>query len=342
MIARLTFPAFAIIATFVVLIPVLTLVSTMIHRALTRYGREDLRIHSTLRLLLLVCPTALPVLWLLSSAIHYNEALERMQSCLFEHGPEMPCIDGVAIVAGISLIVVFAVIRSLGSRPRFQQTQATPEQKSRLRMLRRVADVPSGVALVAINDAPAALFTFGRLRPRIGVDTAFLMTARTQLLAAGIRHEVAHCRHHDVFSHFIVEITLRLNLTRFLLEPIANRWLASRELACDHEAVVSGADPLDLSEAILASARGSFGHACSSGFATLAAHEQRWLELRLSLLALLAEDPVRQRLDWRHRRMPLLSLMGALALCAPHVLTPGLFDHAHHFAESLILASGTL
>lgn len=341
---RLTFPIVAIVLTLGLAVPLLSVVSVVLRRLLARAQREDTRLHSDVLLLLLIGPTAIPLLWLFSSALHYSETLEYMQRCLFDHPASGVCIDGIAIPAGIFLLVVGAAfLTRRQARPGRLRKADEASTRRRLESLRQHVPETRGVQLLAFHDAPAPLFAFGSVRRRVGIDAAFLHETPLELLAAGVRHELAHCRHHDVLSHAAIRTALRLNPARRILEPLLRRWLRTRELACDREAVAAGADPLDLSEVILACARSGRFDAGARCTARLTQPEQHWIELRLSLLALHEQGGCDAHCRAHSRlSLPLVRLAAVVALALPHLMSLGLFDGVHHVSESVLVHVGLL
>lgn len=353
------FPVIAILSVFLIFIPLCTLVVRPLGALIDRYGRDDQRVFSNLRLALLVAPVAIPVLWLFSSAVHYAETLRDMQACFFHHSPQEYCLDGVLIAGGLVAITARAVVRTLRTVPHFHVI-SSPDVQQTLAQLRIAAAVPRHIQLVALNDAPATLLSFGLIRSKIGVDSNFLASASMDVLAAGVQHEVAHCRHHDVFSQTLIEISLRLNIARRWLSPTRDKWFASRELACDNEAVQNGADPLALSQAILLSAR----HALTPHIVHLSPHMARmigdanegWIALRVSLLSMQAEAHAAAPASRAPRStgrwlmygfdlrwldgLPMLRTLALLTVVLPHILTSNAFDEFHYLSESLLLSAG--
>src|SRR5699024_6289005 len=98
------FPVIAILSVFLVFIPLCTVVARGASVLLDRYGRDDLRVFSNMRLALLVAPVAIPMLWLFSSAVHYAETLRGMEACFFHHSSQEYCFDGVVIAGGLVTI----------------------------------------------------------------------------------------------------------------------------------------------------------------------------------------------------------------------------------------------
>ena len=124
----------------------------------------------------------------------------------------------------------------------------------------------------------------------------------------------------------------RFALGRFLLEPHAARWKAAREAHCDREAVLDGAEPLSLADAIVRAARPS-----AREVAALGAHDASVLSFRVRMLLAFAERaPVRCCREGRSM-MPLAIALLAGALVLPHHAGADALDVLHSGAEQALV-----
>jgi Zn-dependent protease with chaperone function len=339
--ARFTFPIIAIAVTLLLATPILTIGARLFETQLETLARSDQRWTNNVRLFLLIAPTVIPLVLLFSSAVHYVDAFERVEHCMFDHSAIGICLDGYAIGGGIIAVALFGLFRTRWQTPPRGGMDVSHRHRAELAVIRSTADVPSHVQLRVVENAPATFFSEGRLRATISVDAEFFASQPRSILQAGIQHELAHCVHRDLLSRFFAQWALKLNPFRFALAPIMKRWLAGCELSADREAVAKGANPLDLSQAILRSARHQRSSGSLQAAIGLATCDRRWLEIRVSLLALLAEsnDSLSESSNWSSR-LPLLRATVVTAFFVPQVMGAELFDELHHFSESLLVLLG--
>ncbi|MDX9720559.1 MAG: M56 family metallopeptidase [Myxococcota bacterium] len=295
--AELLFPIAAVLGTFFLLIPALTLLS----RSILRWRRRRLlhwpHFADASSFALLLAPTLLPVFWLTSSALHQSEPGRTRGVCLIEHSQATTCVDSAILL----LLLSFGMLLSFGyrawrDRPRFPLHRVDePSQQQKLqrvvhnacpdpasprfrRGLRRLRDYP----IVLLDHAPEPLFTFGTLRPRIFIDAAFCRSIDEQVLHAALLHELAHLQGRDTFRHQLARLCLSINPVGHWLEHELAHWRAAREADCDARAVQQGGDPLALAEGIVRAARHQ--NQPIPAAATLCGWHRASLKLRLALL----------------------------------------------------------
>jgi hypothetical protein len=339
--ARFTFPVIAIAVTLLLATPLLTLGARLVEKRLEKLARSDQRWTNNVRLFLLIAPTVVPLVLLFSSAVHYVEAFERVEHCMFDHSAIGICLDGYAIGGGIIAVALFAFFRTRWRPTTETGKDCSATYRAELKAIRKATSLPSHVGLKVVENAPATFFSEGRLRSTISIDADFFASQPRSIIHAGVRHELSHCLHRDLLSRFFAEWALKLNPFRFAMAPIMKRWLAGCELSADREAVANGANPLDLSQAILRSARHQRPTGSLKAAMGLATCDRRWLEMRVSLLALLAEskETLAERNNWSSR-LPLLRATVITSFFVPQVMGAELFDELHHFSESLLVLLG--
>ena len=115
---------------------------------------------------------------------------------------------------------------------------------------------------------------------------------------------------------------------RWLLGPLAGRWLAAREAHCDRHAVIRGADPLSLADALLTAARPTRLETVALG-----ASDTSVLKLRVNLLLAFADR--RPVACCGHGRWAVSSvgLMLVFVSCLPHHTGTQALDVVHTGTE---------
>jgi beta-lactamase regulating signal transducer with metallopeptidase domain len=185
-------------------------------------------------------------------------------------------------------------------------------------------------SISVVRRAPAAVFTYGWLRPRLFVDACFVRDNDAQILRAALLHELAHARELDPLRIFVARICLMLNPLGRLLAPEFERWRDAREGVCDAEAVRLGGDPLSLAEGILSAARFRCAGTAACGMSMLCGHDAAMLRLRV---ALLMDGPLVPR-----RTLGRLALTTTLlaVVVVPHLADPGALERFHFAVEILL------
>lgn len=330
---ELLFPVTAVATTFLLVIPVLTLLSRAMLSFTRRRTSSWASFGSEATFAWLVMPTLLPVLWLTSSALHQSEPMRTTESCLIDHVKATTCIDTLVLlglmIAGVAASVG---IRLWRERPRVELHQL----RSGHELVRYVERIIQGdahlrglrVAIVRASEEP--IYTLGLLRPVVVIDACFIRGADTQMLRAALLHEHAHIAGFDTLRSFIVRLCLGATPVGNLLTADFERWRSAREAVCDGEAVHRGGEPLALAEGILRAVRFRCGELMPD--AALCGHDGATLKLRLALLMQGPPVPVR---TLGH---VVLAVVVFAALAVPHVDGLGLLEHFHFEVERLLHA----
>lgn len=330
---ELVFPITAALGTFLVLMPALTLAA----RAALARARDRARAWADFgadtTFAWLVAPTALPLLWLASSALHQVEPAQADTSCLVPHALDTTCADAAILlallVAGTALAIVRHAHRARLAAP-LHLAVATHPAAARVAAL--VADTPAlrGLRVAVAHDAPAPVLTTGWLRCRIVLDACFVRDADDAVLIAALLHERAHVDARDTLRTFVARLAVAINPAGRWLADDLNRWEQAREAVCDGEAVHLGGEPLALAEGIVRAARFACAGPATCGASLLCGHDPLALRLRL---ALLLDRPARARRTLGH--IALLTTVLA-ALVVPHIQQAGLLEHFHFAVERLL------
>ena len=203
----------------------------------------------------------------------------------------------------------------------------------RQRVTRIVASDPGLACLqqrvVVTDDKSFALGTHGWLKPRVFIGSAFASRLSDEMLASALGHEAEHVRALDPLRYLILQLALAVNpFGRFLLEPHAARWQAAREAHCDREAVIHGAAPLPLADAIVRAARPGAREAVALG-----ARDTAVLKFRIGMLLAFAERPPARCCHQGPSAFPVAFILLLIALLLPHQTGTAALDVLHAGAE---------
>lgn len=324
-------------AAFVVLVvlPSSALVAKLALVVLERGLRGGLLHRLNLRYLVLTGASVLPLAWFFSAALHQVEGTEA-HACLFDHGVAALCFEPGYF--GLALAVAVAVMsRGVIGRLR-PPTPAAHLHALAARIDGLLGHQPALHVLrgrIVVTDTSGfAVGTFGWARPRVFVGAAFADLLSDEMLTGALAHEREHVRALDPLRYLVLEVALAVNpLGRFLLAPHAARWLAARESHCDREAVIGGARPLPLADAIVRAAR-----LVSRPLVALGGSHAAALKFRISLLLAFAERGPGPCCTQGAGRAPLslpLALL-VLALLSPHQAGTAALDAIHTGVETAL------
>jgi hypothetical protein len=183
--------------------------------------------------------------------------------------------------------------------------------------------------VVVTDDEGFALGTHGLLKPRVFIGTAFAARLSDEMLASALGHEAEHVRALDPLRYLILQLALAVNpFGRFLLQPHAARWQAAREAHCDREAVIQGAAPLPLADAIVRAARPGAREAVALG-----ARDTAVLKFRIGMLLAFAERTPARCCHHGPSAFPVAFVLLLIALLLPHQTGTAALDALHTGAE---------
>jgi Zn-dependent protease with chaperone function len=286
-----------------------------------------------LRYVLLTGSSALPIAWLLSAGIHQAETGKSALTCLFDHNTAELCFE-----PGFFALVLAAAIlaSSIGVMRKHRGVRASSTDGART-LLRRVDGLVAGDPVLAVlvdrvvvtDDDGFALGTHGLLRPRVFVGTAFAARLSDEMLASALGHEAEHVRARDPLRYLILQLALAVNpFGRFLLDPHAARWQAAREAHCDREAVILGAAPLPLADAIVRAARPGAREVVALG-----ARDTAVLKFRIGMLLAFSERAPSRCCHQGPSAFPVAFVLLLIALLLPHQTGTAALDALHTGAE---------
>lgn len=330
---ELTFPAAAIGVTLGVIVPALTLVAANLLRRRRQRAARWADVGDDATFALLVAPTALPVVWLLSSALHQSEPRFAGEPCLVEHAAATTCLDALLLLA--LLVLGFAGVgigRAWRERPAFhaRAIRSAHPMARRIRALCASRPELAGLRVRVVSEAPEPVCTIGYLRPRVYVDACFVSDADDAMLIAALLHERAHIEDRDSLRLLVARCCLAVNPAGALLQRELGHWQAAREAQCDSAAVALGGDALALAASILHAARFRCHASACAGVSALCGHDDRTLQLRI---ALLLDGPTRPARSFGHLALALALLWLA---ASPHLGGPGLLESFHFEVERLL------
>lgn len=290
--------------------------------------------HLNLRYLLLTGSSVLPLAWFFSAGLHQAEGDKSAYACLFDHEATL-CFEPGLFALTLGLVVVFlsrSVLRGLRG--------ARPAHGAGVHVLARIEDVlakhPRLRALrgrVVVTDEPGfALGTYGWVKPRVFIGVSFAARLSDDMLASALGHETEHVRSLDPLRYLVLQFALAVNpFGRFLLERHAARWYAAREAHCDREAVIRGALPLPLADAIVHAARPTNQQAVALG-----ARDAGVLRFRIGLLLAFAERSPSRCCDRGPSAFSMSLVLLLLTLLSPHETGTAALDALHTGAEQAL------
>jgi Zn-dependent protease with chaperone function len=289
-----------------------------------------------LRYVLLTASSVLPVAWFLSAGIHQAESGRSALACLLAHEEPVWCAEPAVfalLLAGASFIAWRSAFEGAGPVP----LSWSPRAEVLSQRLARLIDAAPSLAplrgrVVVTEERGFTLGTRGLVRPLVFVGTELAAKLTDDMLESALGHEQEHVRSRDPLRYLLLQLALGINpFGRFLLAPHAARWRAAREAHCDREAVLHGASPLPLADAILRAARPTSREA-----APLGAEETSVLSLRVRLLVAFSERaPVRCRHE-HPSALPLALALVVAALLLPHRTGTAVLDLVHIGAEQAL------
>lgn len=328
------FPLLGTLFVFLVMLPMSALVARLCLDLMDLAPRTAGVLHAlNVRYLFLVGSSLLPLGWLLMSLLK-NGASDALLVCLFDHEAEVCSEPGVfAGILGLGVLV-----SSLAGLPRSQNYRAE-ESPAATQLMRRFNHLIDGTPalwplkgkLVVTDERGFALGVRGLLQHQVFVGRVYAERLSNAALASAFAHEQEHVQAHDTLRYWLLRVALVVNpVGRHLLTSQCKRWLAAREAQCDREAVLQGADPLELAEAIIVASR-----PIKSAPVALGASDMGILKFRVEMLLAFAEHA-----PLRSGRRGLSVLIGGLMLVAfllvPHELGISALDWFHVAAERAV------
>lgn len=286
-----------------------------------------------LRYVLLTGSSVLPIAWLLSAGLHQAETGKSALACLFDHDTAELCFEPGFFALMLAIAIVASSIGVLRKR---RGARASSSESARL-LVRRVACIVASDPVLAslrdrvvvTEDVGFALGTHGLRKPRVFIGTAFAARLSDEMLASALGHEAEHVRALDPLRYLVLQLALAVNpFGRFLLDGHAARWQAAREAHCDREAVIHGAAPLPLADAIVRAARPGAGEVVALG-----ARDTAVLKFRVGMLLAFSERTPTRCCHQGPSAFPVAMVLLLIALLLPHQTGTAALDVLHTGAE---------
>ncbi len=294
------------------------------------------RLHSLdLRYILLIATSIVPIAWFLSAGLHQIESGKLTLACLFDHNAALCFEPGF-----FALTLIFVVIH-LGTatlrhnrRPRISTSthaDALTQRVERL-ILANASLQPLHGRIRITDEHDFALGTHGLLKPVVIIGSSFADRISHDMLASALAHENEHVRSLDPLRYLLLKLALAVNpLGRFLLGSHVSRWHAAQEAHCDREAVIRGASPLSLADAIIRAARPSTQEAVALG-----ARDTTVLKFRIQMLLAFSEQNPTRCCRREIPAIPMILILLIFTLILPHQTSTAALDAIHTGSEHIL------
>lgn len=294
------------------------------------------RLH--LRYVVLTGSSVLPLAWFLSAGLHQAESGQSELACLLDHEAAGLCFEPGFFALTLASVVVVALLRAARYPGDARASSSSAARVLSLRLERVVASQPALAQLAGrcfvTEEADFALGTQGWFSPRVLVGTTFAARVSDEMLAGALAHELEHVLARDPLRYLLLRFALVVNpFGRLFLESHVARWQAAREAHCDRAAVVAGAAPLALADAIVRAARPAGRPAPTRPAVALGARDTAVLKLRVGLLLAFAERAPTRCCAPSSSTFPLALTLLLVTLFLPHQAGTLALDVLHTSAE---------
>lgn len=327
------FPLLGTALVVLLVLPCSALLTRLLLTLLERHTSAGALHGLTPRYVLLVASSAVPLLWFLSAGLHQLESESAALGCLIDHQAAALCFEPGMFAVALGLTTLACALPALRVGRRYAEDRSHSGRQLLLRLQHLARVYPELASLVGrlrvTSAAGFAIGTSGLLRPHVVVGRVFAAGLADQELAAALGHELQHVRALDPLRYLLLRVALAVNpLGRGLLESQAAAWHAAREAHCDREAVLAGAAPLSLAEALIAAARPG-----RSDLVALGARDASLLGLRVRMLLAYSENMPRRCCQRGPSSIPLAVALLLAALVLPHQTGTAALDALHRGAE---------
>lgn len=346
--SEIVFPLVGTVFVVAVVLPAAALLAKAALLLLERTGGGGPLHGLNLRYLVLAGSSLLPLGWFLSASLHQAESGRSVLACLLAHEPAELCLEpglfGLFLTL-TTLALAGPLLRNALLGPKLLES-ATPGSAAEAaqQRVRRLIEQFNELHILRgrvhmTRDSDQALATYGLLSRKVVVDEGFATAVSDEALRSALAHEAEHVHAFDPLRYFALRLALAINpLGRWLLTPHVARWYGAREAHCDREAVMRGAAPLPLAQALLRAARGPAraGQWANQSGAGLGVRDDGVLQLRVRLLLAFSERPPAHCCPRGRVALPAALLLFSTALALPHQAGTGALDAIHSGAEQLV------
>lgn len=282
-----------------------------------------------LRYVLITAASAVPLAWFFSAALHQIEPGTLVRACLLDHEAASLCLEPASFAFLLAACTMLGVFFSVRGRQSFQEssTPAATALRSRIDALvtSRLSLAGLDGRIIVVDQVGVDAGTVGLFRPRVVLGVDFAAALSDSMLVAALSHEREHVRALDPLRYLLLELALQLNpFGRWLLKPHVARWRDAREMHCDREAVLGGAEPLRLAEALVRAARPTPHMAPALGPDSLSI-----LKFRVNMLLAFAEQRPERRYRDGQAAIPIALVLLLVAMFLPHQTGTDALDALH-------------
>lgn len=330
------FPVFGAAFVMMIVLPAAALCAKLVLLLVERISARGPLDSLNLRYVLLTGSSFLPLFWFLSAGVHQAETGHSALSCLLKHQSGVLCLEPASFALLLTAMLGLAALRALrgSGKVTISSAVAALQLSDRIERIVEASGTLGDVRgrVVVTNETGFTLGTRGIFRPRIFIGESFAAKLTDQMLCSALGHEQEHLRALDPLRYLLLQFALALNpCGRMLLAPHAARWKGAREAYCDREAVIHGASPLPLADAIVRAARPTAKEA-----APLGARDTAVLELRVKMLLAFSERaPQRAGSDSRSA-IPFALILLLMTVLLPHRTGTAALDALHTGAEQAL------
>jgi len=286
-----------------------------------------------LRYALLTFASVLPLVWFVSAGLQQVWSGGSELACLLDHGARGECAETAFFLLTLGASVLLLTVPAWRDHVAPPAASSEAQQALAQRLERVFAAHPALQSLRgrvhATRAADFAIGTHGLFRLRIFVGVAFAARLTDDMLASALGHESEHVRSLDPLRYVLLRATQAINpLGRVLLAPHVARWYAAREAHCDREAVLRGASPLPLADAIVRAARPSAREQVALG-----ARDVEMLTFRVRMLMAFSERPPARCCEQGPAVAPMVLVLLALTVFLPGEIGADVLDTLHACSE---------
>lgn len=289
-----------------------------------------------LRYALLTGSSFLPLLWFLSAGIHQAETGQSALACLLHRDKDGLCFEPASFVLLLAAVAAMAAVRSFRRNGSVSRGDSASSRNLVGRVQHLIAASRSLEAIrdrvVVTDEATFTIGTRGIFRPQVFIGASFADKLTDAMLCSALGHEQEHVRSLDPLRYLLLYFAMVVNpCGRFLLAPHAARLKVARETYCDREAVIRGASPLPLADAIVRAARPTLREV-----AALGARDTAVLELRIKMLLAFAERTPQRLATESRSALPVALMLVFATVLLPHRTGTAALDALHAGAEQAI------
>lgn len=330
------FPILGAAFVFVVALPVSALLARAALLVLESVEARGPLHGLNLRYLILTGSSILPVGWLLSAGLHQVEAGRSVVGCLLNHEAASRCFEPGYFSAALAMGVVFFSARSIRER-RWARSSTSPRALDALRRVEALASqspqLRDLVGRTRVTESDGfALGTEGLFHRGVVIGVEYADALADDALVAALAHECEHVRSFDPLRYGALQLALAINpIGAVLLAQPAARWVGAREAHCDREAVIRGASPLALADAIVRAARPTHRFAVALG-----TDDTALLRFRVNLLFAFAEAPPTHCCHRGSTVLPVAVALLVATLLLPHGTSTAALDALHSGTEQAL------